>query len=555
MDLNTGNYAWAEPMDLNNLEHPSLPAGNTPPPLPLGRQEAGVAGEVEDASYPAVFEPGVYQGTPALSEMDPSRLKFVNEPYDKTITYHGKTLNVVCIGVQPQPPSKTILIAPTMEAHLLSAYTGLPLSWDSGPLHVSVEAPYNMANPGEANPGKANPEEKRRRSWWGYHSEVNTVLVEDCLNWAKRHFIPVVLPLIAALLRTEPVVQQEQWQWLCNALTNASFLQYITGGTKSHGRRLALWAGRDGPSLWHMMEAMRTLELPESALGDVNYKEQLRQSNKGELLALSRPRRDHWGTTKKKHIIEPELREFALDHLQSVALAYSITQEEFLSLYTLPDPSGQPVFCPFSPVCRFLLREMGYRWEDLFIFAQGMLNMMRSRCNKYAEQYGLGEPCLGPVALFIVMMHDLGEKHTKANFTTRAPAADAIIIDSFGLPYVPFIGHPLRMALCKKGDHGVAMMSGLDRYPGQEGFDPVRDFDRASCTFAFESAFTNNVCRNYNARDLPDIRTRASLVPLEHPLWAIQDSCGQHVWGFEGKGASATRPHAPLSKIRLERGA
>ncbi|KAI0188356.1 hypothetical protein EV127DRAFT_392124, partial [Xylaria flabelliformis] len=184
---------------------------------------------------------------------------------------------------------------------------------------------------------------------------------------------------------------------------------------------------------------------------------------------------------------------------------------------------------------------MGYRWEDLFILAQDMLDRKRRLCNKYAEERGLGELGLDVMGLLVVMMHDLGQKHAKADLT-HGPSADTIIRDSFGLPYVPFTGHPLCIALCKKHDHGIAMISGLVKYPGQDGFDPVLDFDRSLCTLAFESAFTNNICRNYHVRELEEIRTRASLVPLEHALWNVASSGGVHVWGFEGKGPLATRP-------------
>ncbi|KAJ2992264.1 hypothetical protein NUW58_g2229 [Xylaria curta] len=155
-----------------------------------------------------------------------------------------------------------------------------------------------------------------------------------------------------------------------------------------------------------------------------------------------------------------------------------MTEVEYVSLYTVRNESGEQVFRPCSPFGDSLL------W---------------------------------------------GQKHEKAKgyIHTRAWGGTLSLLDSFGLP---------------KHDHGIAMRSGLTRYPGQEDFDPVQHFDPELCTFAFESMFTNIVSRNYNLQDLAEIRSRLSLVPLEHHLWLLEECIGTHVWGFEKQSRFAFRP-------------
>ena len=424
-----------------------------------------------------------------------------------------------------------------------SAYTGLPLSWSPGPLTLSIEAPYVLSNPERADQNDG--------CYLGYHSEPNVVLVEDCLNWAKGKWIPVVLPLIAALLRADLTKDPDQWKWLFNALTNAASYQRAIYGLGNHSQRLAWWAGlAKQEDAWgyaqEVLQGGRSLESPP-------FEQQIRNTHmpKHFHMVVSKP--NHWRQTMwikegtKVPIITEEEQDLALYYLKLVAASYNITEDQFLSSFTILGPSGKPVFCPFSRVCWPLLQALGYRWEDLYLWAREGLSRMRENCNKYAEECGIGEPDLNELGLLLIMMHDLGNKYTRLRHSFTLETS---ILDSFGLPYVPFRGHPLSLAICKKGDHGIAMLSGLIRYPGQEGFNPVDHFNPKLCTLAFDSAFTNNLCRNYDPREWPEIRARASLVPLEHFLWRVPERIGIDIWGFREISSSTRRP-APIFTIQV----
>ncbi|KAJ2968904.1 hypothetical protein NUW58_g10116 [Xylaria curta] len=109
---NSVTFGWAEPMDLDIPEQPSLTT-------PLNQQGDGLEGVV-DATYPEAFRPDWYQATSTCSETDPTSEKFVSEPYEDIITStDGEAIRAIRVGIQPQLPSKKVVFAPSLEAQAI----------------------------------------------------------------------------------------------------------------------------------------------------------------------------------------------------------------------------------------------------------------------------------------------------------------------------------------------------------------------------------------------------------------------------------------------------
>jgi hypothetical protein len=79
------------------------------------------------------------------------------------------------------------------------------------------------------------------------------------------------------------------------------------------------------------------------------------------------------------------------------------------------------------------------------------------------------------------------------------------IFDRWGLPIVPWTSHILKASLCKKDDHGIAMLFGLTCPEGQE-FDSVEHFDFSRCTVTIDSQYTDKALKNYSSGTWDEVR-------------------------------------------------
>lgn len=105
------------------------------------------------------------------------------------------------------------------------------------------------------------------------------------------------------------------------------------------------------------------------------------------------------------------------------------------------------------------------------------------------------------------------------------------IVDRWGLPMVPWIGNPLRAALCKLQDHGIAMLFGVET--SGEPFDPLRHIDLDRATITVDSLTTNRAMKNYMPLYWDSLRSAFTHVPLRHPFWRIDESMGAEIWRGE----------------------
>lgn len=102
-------------------------------------------------------------------------------------------------------------------------YTGLDMSWSPTPLRVSTEAIY----PFVGVDGQCL-----------YHARPNVANIAVCLNLLKRKHPILVLPLLAAYLRTHEKPDSYQrkavWTWVYVALCNVAIMGRIFHCTLAH---------------------------------------------------------------------------------------------------------------------------------------------------------------------------------------------------------------------------------------------------------------------------------------------------------------------------------
>ncbi|KAJ3578980.1 hypothetical protein NPX13_g1588 [Xylaria arbuscula] len=138
-------------------------------------------------------------------------------------------------------------------------------------LHMPKEMVYILLNPQTIS--------DERKPYLGYHSEANACLIEDCLNWAKGSWIPVVLLLIAEMSRADPVTQVEYWAWPFNELMNSASFQHVTheqqtneawlpevrDSVTAQAREVVVWVYLRGPDGFGCYEAIAKPDVANSA--------------------------------------------------------------------------------------------------------------------------------------------------------------------------------------------------------------------------------------------------------------------------------------------------
>ncbi|EWY95587.1 hypothetical protein FOYG_04586 [Fusarium oxysporum NRRL 32931] len=209
-------------------------------------------------------------------------------------------------------------------------------------------------------------------------------------------------------------------------------------------------------------------------------------------------------------------------NLKRIAESKGITTFEFEYYCTVLSPGRirQRVFFPFHILSRPQAESIGWDWHILFQICRDMLKKMRKECSKHAEKAGHGEAHVDAVRLIYWMGTWVCDQisRLKIEESDKEEIAFSLMLDRWGLPIVPWVSHILRVSLCKKQDHGIAMVFGIEDAPG---FDPVQHIDLTRATVTLDTGFTNMAMRNFDAGSWDNLRAILMQVPLHHPFWRL----------------------------------
>ncbi|KLO84686.1 Uncharacterized protein LW93_4965 [Fusarium fujikuroi] len=400
----------------------------------------------------------------------------------------------------------------------LCDYTGLPLQWSGGCQSVSLESVYPVVI-FEGRPG--------------YHAPPNVCLIMQALNWAKRRHPPVTLPLVSAWLNSweEPDFESRRCKlsWIFNALSNTATMTRVFGLMETHDHQIREWISYDQQKRKDIFEAIRT-GIVNSELQDAIQK---------------RDHRDLWTIGRHNGYSNTSGPSIYRELCRIATERYHLTIQEFEYYCTVPAPSKEHerVFYPFYALSQPQAKAIGWDWDMMIGFAKNMLCNMREACNKHAEKAGYGEKHVDAVKLIYWMGTFLCDQITALKVQMPESSQEEIalaILDRWGLPRVPWKFHIMRSSLCKKQDHGIAMIFGIENRPD---FDPVRHIDFSSATVTLDSGFTNMAMRNFDTLSWNSIRTAAMHVPLHHPFWQVAPTLGDEVW--QGDWNRSIQPVAP----------
>ncbi|KAH7221433.1 hypothetical protein BKA60DRAFT_634679 [Fusarium oxysporum] len=405
---------------------------------------------------------------------------------------------------------------------LLCDYTGLPMSWAPGPRSPSLESIYPMVKFEGHNE---------------YHAPPNGCFIMSFINWAKRQHLPIALPLVSVWLNAyqEPNFnsQQRQCVWAFNALSNMMIMTRTFQAMGSHEKQIRRWNRRGVDEQRAILEMQRTgtripgvEHLLEAASADFLW---VPTSDRA-------PRRNfHWSSI--------------YGNLKRIAESKGLTSSEFEHYCTVLSPGRirQRVFYPFHILSRPQAESIGWDWHILFQICREMLHRMRTQCNKHAEKAGHGEAHVDAVRLIYWMGTWVCDQisRLKAKTSDKEEIAFSLMLDRWGLPIVPWISHILRVSLCKKQDHGIAMIFGIEDAPD---FDPVQHIDLNRATVTPDTGFTNMAMRNFDAGCWDSLRATLMWVPLQHPFWKVDLSLGDKVWA--GEWDRSIQPQAPTPEFQ-----
>lgn len=397
-------------------------------------------------------------------------------------------------------------------------YTGSELSWSNGPRSMSLEAIYPVAN---------------TRGHLGYHTSKNVGMVATTINLAKGQWPSVTLPLVAVWLNTHEVADFEEqkglWSWCMNALMNTAMMSRLFRINNSHKYKMELWSSWDFSTQQDGLEVLRTGKrrpvLDEKLASSTSLIEPCRDliRNDGKFSPLRSEKRGEWTSL--------------YEILETIAALYGLSKSEFKYYSTIPSPGRPryPVFFPYHILARPQAIALGWDWNTWEVVAREMLATMRRSCNKHAEASGLGEPWITKKLLICwmaaVTCQRIKEVKEEQPGSTQYEIAFHLF-DRWGLPMVPWMNHPFRISLCKKQDHGIAMLFGIDKVE-LETFDPRLHLDLSRSTITIDTWFTNRTMFHYEPGLWGDIRSVISQVPLNHPYWRVDASLGNDVWKGE----------------------
>ncbi|KAM0218237.1 hypothetical protein ACHAQI_001424 [Fusarium lateritium] len=400
----------------------------------------------------------------------------------------------------------------------LCDYTGLTLLWTPGPRSLSLESVYPVV---------------MFEGLLAYHAPPNACFIMSSLNWAKRRHPTIALPLVSVWLNAcqEPDFEsrRSKWSWAFNALSNCALMVREFDLMEDHKSQIERWSSMTPSNQRAILEVIRTGDLTPELEG------QLRNHTWPPY--VGRPGGFASGSSLYRG-------------LQRIATeAYGLSSAEFDYYCTVRSPHSREerVFYPFHILSKPQAKNMGWDWLSVYKVARTTLTGMRIDCNRHAEKAGYGEKHVDGTK-FIYWMGAYLCNMVK-NLKAEKPMASRYeiafsMLDRWGLPLVPWQSHILRMSLCKKQDHGIAMVFGIADVPD---FDPVRDIDLSRASVTLDSGFTNMAMKDFDNNSWDGIRTAAMHIPLHHPFWRISPSLGNEMWS--GEWERSISPIAPLPEF------
>ncbi|KAF4994612.1 hypothetical protein FGRMN_5681 [Fusarium graminum] len=400
----------------------------------------------------------------------------------------------------------------------LCDYTGLPLLWTTGPRSLSLESMYPVV---------------MFEGFPAYHAPPNVCIIMSSLNWAKRKHPAITLPLVSVWLNAcqEPDFEsrKSKWSWAFNALSNCTLMTREFDLMEDHKSQIERWSSMTPSDQRAILEVLRTGDLtPE-------LEDQLRNYTWPPYFGYGKGFAS--GSTLYR-----ELQRIATE-------AYGLSSAEFDYYCTVRSPHSREerVFYPFHILSKPQAENMGWDWRSVYRVARFTLKGMRLDCNRHAEKAGYGEKHVDGTKFIYWMGAYLCNmvKNLKAEkpMASRCEIAFSML-DRWGLPIVPWGSHILRWSLCKKQDHGIAMVFGIADVPD---FDPVRDIDLSCASVTLDSGFTNMAMKDFNVNCWDGIRTAAMHIPLHHPFWRVNLSLGNEMWS--GEWDRSISPVAPLPEF------
>ncbi|KAM0549398.1 hypothetical protein ACHAO7_006290, partial [Fusarium culmorum] len=406
---------------------------------------------------------------------------------------------------------------------LLCDYTGLPISWAPGPRSPSVESIYPVV---------------KFEGHYAYHAPPNVCLIMSFINWAKRQHTPIALPLVSVWLNAREEEnfdsRRRQCAWAFNALSNVVTITRSWRTMGYHKSKFERWGSLELSQQRAILEVQRTGER-------IQEMHDIIQATDVDFL---------WAAVYGVAPAKLGYRASSIyRNLERIAESKGITASEFEYYCTLPSPGRrrQRVFYPFHVLSRPQAESMKWDWPILHQLCQEMLRTMRTWCNKHAEKAGYGEAHVDEVRLIYWMGHWVCDQINtlKAQLSDREEIAFSLMVDRWGLPIVPWVSHILRVSLCKKQDHGIAMVFGIEDAPD---FDPIQHIDLSRTTVTIDTSLTNMAMRNYDDGSWDSLRSTLMQVPLHHPFWKVNLSLGNEVWA--GEWDRSVEPLAPTPEFQ-----
>ncbi|KAL7952887.1 hypothetical protein V8C34DRAFT_298362 [Trichoderma compactum] len=327
-----------------------------------------------------------------------------------------------------------------------------------------------------------------------------------------------MLPLIAVCLN---IVQESdfqsrkaRWIWAYNALCNMAHLYIACCFTLRFNERISKWKSFGPSAMTSILDASRTgAKTAEiNALLQAVERKDLYHSapaySKVDKVPLWRLNAWNW-----KRVYADLLR---------IADRYGLGPSEFNYYLTIPSHSShgeitKRVFYPFYILSRPQAESIEWNWITLRKMALGLL-------------YGKQSQIMDPIHLIYWIASYFCKKIQDIKLRNPGLSSEEIAfcynLDRWGLPIVPWVGHPLRISLCRK--QGPDTTFGISYQ--SEDFDPAKDIDLDASTFTIESAFTNMSVSPFGDSCWNNIRDVVSSIPLYHPFWRVDLSMGNEIW-------------------------
>ncbi|EXM15542.1 hypothetical protein RAB80_015870 [Fusarium oxysporum f. sp. vasinfectum] len=272
-------------------------------------------------------------------------------------------------------------------------YTGLQLDWSLSARGPSIEAVYHFS---------------RQNGQVVYHATPNTGLIAVALNWAKGRSAPLMLPLASAWLKAiaeeKLEVRISHGSWIMNAVGNISLLEKAIGCHKTQKDRTNDWSQWSLVKQKEALTALRTGQRPESiaqhllvATREEHPRKILISKDVTCGIFTASEASIEWGTVYR--------------NLVSIARRYGLFYDEFETYCTISRPNGTGrVFFPYHVLAQSQALAVGWDWHTLDHIANRTLYNMRTKCNRYAEAAGLGEPEVDAVIYIYWTCHHLCDK-------------------------------------------------------------------------------------------------------------------------------------------------